>query len=112
MYGVLMLHMIDNEKGLIVREIMYSRKGGGELRKLTIRIVGPRALTAEEVNFEVTGDMAICNIIFDGIDKSDEIVYGVDNLQALSIAIDLNGYLKSLTNKYDFYWKDGDPYFI
>ncbi len=38
-------------------------------------------------------------------------VYGADSLQALQLAVDIEPILKRLSNRYDFFFPNGDGYF-
>jgi len=38
-------------------------------------------------------------------------VYGMDSLQAVNMASNIDAVLERLGKKYDFYWSSGEPYF-
>ena len=94
------------------RKLTYTLKGENKKQNLTIRIGKPYLLVEGMVNFQFHEGAAGCSVEFDGIDDgyADE-VYGADSLQALQLASDIDGILKNLSKKYDFYFPDGEPYF-
>jgi hypothetical protein len=102
--------MIKNE-GMPVRELFYSLKGKPLRKKLVVRICGPYLIDKKAVNFRFDEGTAGCTIKFDGLNEDNIEVFGIDKLHALSLSVDIDSYLKSMTTKYDFYWITGEPYF-
>ncbi|WP_372720329.1 hypothetical protein [Immundisolibacter sp.] len=56
-------------------------------------------------------DMAVCHVEFNGLDEHNFNVYGMDSLQAVNMASNIEAVLERLSKKYDFYWPSGEPYF-
>jgi len=54
---------------------------------------------------------AICTVHFDGLDEGSFDAHGIDPIHALAQAANIDGYLRAMTGKYDFYWPTGEPYF-
>jgi hypothetical protein len=52
-----------------------------------------------------------CVIHFDGLPEKEMTVYGADGIQALALAVDIDPYLRGFGQKYNFFWKSGEPYF-
>ncbi len=50
-------------------------------------------------------------IVFEGIDVDDMEVYGADSVQALALATNIDGILRGMAKKFDFFWPTGEPYF-
>jgi len=64
-----------------------------------------------EVEFPVDGMAAGCRVVVDGLDEPAFDVYGMDTLQAVSIASNIESLVKRLSSKFDFFWTTGEPYF-
>lgn len=75
----------------------------GERRNLIIRVGIPYLLPG--------GKHAACPREYVGLFDCVADAKGMDLLQALYFAADVDSMLKSQTNKYRFYWLDGEPYF-
>ncbi len=100
------------EKYIAKRELLYSLKGESGRTKLVVRISAPYLIDEGTVNFEFPHGAAACKIEFDGLPQNIiEEVHGMDSIQALEFASDVNPYLKGLEKEYDFYWSTGEPYF-
>lgn len=100
------------KKPIAERELLYSLKGKSKRHKLVIRIGTPYLLDESAVSFKFDPGTAGCTVEFDGLPENlVEHVYGADSLQALSLAADVDPYLKGLGKKYDFYWPSGESYF-
>jgi len=94
------------------RELAYSIRGSNERRSLIIRIFEPFEVQEGTVDFEVDAGVAGCTWEMDGLpEKPTDTVYGADSLQALQLAIDVDGVLRSLRKKYEFYFPCGEQYF-
>ena len=104
--------MDTNMKKIIAeRELLYSLKGSSARERLVVRISAPYLVDENTVNFKFDPGTAGCRIEFDNLPESDIEVHGVDTVQALHFASDLEPYLKGLEKKYDIYWSSGEPYF-
>jgi hypothetical protein len=45
------------------------------------------------------------------LDERSFDVHGIDPIHALAQAAAIDGYLRAMTSRYDFYWLTGEPYF-
>lgn len=99
------------EKFIAERKLQYSTKGDSVLKEFSIRISEPFLVDQSTVNFPVGKGCFGCHVIVEGLDETYSDVYGVDSLQAVNLASDMEPFLKRLQKKYDIYWMDGDPYF-
>lgn len=55
-------------------------------------------------------DFAACPVEWQGLFKEFADAPGIDLLQALHQAADIDPILEKLRRKYDFYWPSGEPY--
>lgn len=86
------------ERKLIVEVIAT-----GERKDLTIRIGMPYWPPNEE--------FASCPIEWDGLFDRVADAKGIDLVQALQQASDIDSMLERLRTKYNFYWSSGEGYF-
>ena len=99
-------------KFVATRELLYSQKGSSDRRKFVVRVSAPYPIEEGTVNFEFHPGASVCEIELDGLPEDfAEKVYGVDSIHALSLATDIDPYLKRVEKKYDLYWSSGEPYF-
>jgi hypothetical protein len=99
-------------KFVATRELLYSQKGSHVRKRLLVKVGAPRAIEVGTVNFEFDPGASVCEIEIDGLPESfSELVYGADSIQAISMAADIDPYLKRIEKKYDLYWLSGEPYF-
>ena len=81
-------------------------------KPLTIRVFAPFAVEAGAVNFDVGNGAAGCKYELDGLpEKIADTSYGADTLQALQLATNVDGILRALAKKYEFYFPTGEEYF-
>ena len=92
------------------RELLCTPKGGNHRKKLTIRVFAPCQVEEGAVNFEFSPGTSRCVVDFDGINEQVEF-FGMDSLQALEMVSKLDRYLAGFSQRYDFYWTTGEPYF-
>ena len=90
------------ENVIAERRLVFEVIETGERRELTIRI-GTPYWSAEQ-------GFASCPREYEGLLESVADAVGIDTVQALQLATDIDSMLKHLT-KYRFYWPDGEPYF-
>lgn len=85
----------------------------GKTGEISVEISLPYLLKEGMVRFPIHPGAAGCSIKVVGLgtDRYDQEVYGVDTLQALQLASDVEGILKRISKTYDLYFNDGDPYF-
>lgn len=85
------------ERILILEDIK-----SGEKRNLTIRIGLP---TWDENN-----EFASCMVEYEGLLKNIADVRAMDTLHAIELASNVDLVLRGYTDKYRFYWSDGELY--
>jgi hypothetical protein len=93
------------------RELLYSLKGDSHRRLLVVRVSAPYLIDRDTAGFSADTGSAACTVEFDGIEIGAIEVNGIDPLHALSLAIDVDAYLKGMKDRYEFYWATGEPYF-
>lgn len=84
------------------RNLLFADKGSPIRKELIIRIGRP---------YWVNNYMAACPVKFDGLLAEFADIAGADLLHALYLATDVESFLRQLTDKYDFFFPDGEPYF-
>ena len=91
------------EKIIAERKLIFVPKGTKTRKELTIRIGVP---------YWVEDGVAACPVEWDGLFEKEELadMRGMDLLQALHLAADIDPLLEKLRNKYDFYWPTGESY--
>jgi len=99
-------------KILAKRILFYSLKGSDIRNKFIIRIGSPYIVDEDMVDFPIGEGLVGCRIETEGLEKEfHHEVYGVDEIQAINIASNIEPFLQRLQKKYDLYWPSGDPYF-
>jgi hypothetical protein len=93
------------------RKLLVSEKGKRVKSEVRVRISLPYVVLQENVQFPVDGVVSGCHVDIDGIDERGFEVYGMDSLQAINMASDIEPLIKRLGARYDFYWITGEPYF-
>ncbi len=94
------------------RELMYSRKDIGEKHTFVIRIGTPYIVKQDMVDFPIGDGVIGCHLETNGLEEDIiQEVYGVDGIQALDLAANIDPFLKRLNRKYNLYWPNGDEYF-
>jgi len=89
-------------KTIAERKLQYSTKGSSDRKSLVIRIGVPY----------VDGDgLTRCPVEWDGLFEEFADIGGMDSLQALQLASNIDSMLIKLRHKFDFYWPSGEPYF-
>ncbi len=100
------------KKRIAERKLLYSSKGSTAKSELTIRIYAPYAVEQEMVDFTIGEGLVGCHIETEGLEREySHEAYGVDEIQAINIASNIEPLLERLSKKYDFYWLSGEPYF-
>jgi hypothetical protein len=94
------------------RELMYSAKGGGETRPLVIRVYAPiaRPLAEPIAHLGMNAD-AECRVEVEGGPILRRTVRGIDQVHALQLAVDFDGWLRAQMREYDLFWPTGENYF-
>ena len=93
------------------RKLLFSDKNALSRKEMTIKISEPFVLTKNDVKFSVDGVMCGCRVEIVGLDEPGFNLYGMDSLQTINIASDVEPLIKRLSEKYDFFWMTGEPYF-
>ncbi|MGH9344780.1 MAG: hypothetical protein ACRD19_13605 [Terriglobia bacterium] len=93
------------------RHLLFSEKNGGVRKKLRVMVCAPRVVAQDEVDFPVDGVVSICHVDMQGLDEHSFDVYGTDSMQAVNLASNIESLIKRLSDKYDFFWATGEPYF-
>jgi len=91
------------ENCIAERKLVVLVKETGERKELTIRIGIPYWIPTDEI--------AACPIEWDGLFDNIADAKGIDLLQAIQLASDIDPLLKLLQNKYEFFWPSGEEYF-
>ena len=87
-------------------------RGDNERKPLSFRIYAPFLVEQNTVNFTISEGTAGCKYELLGLPEHiTDTVYGVDSIQALQLASDIDGLLQSLGKKHQFYFLTGEPYF-
>ena len=84
------------------RRLLYSTKGSSVRKELVIRVGTPYV--------DQTG-MARCPVEWEGLFEEFADMGGMDSLQALQLATNVESMLRKLQDKYEFFWPSGEPYF-
>lgn len=92
------MNSVIAERRLICQDIST-----GMRKNVTIRIGAPY--------WAPNDAFASCPIEFEGLFDEFADAKGVDSLQALQQAADIDDMLQRLRHKYEFFWESGDPYF-
>lgn len=95
------------------RTLRFRKISSGEVGEVTVQISTPYLLKPDMVDFPVSERTAGCSVRVLGIgtDYYNQEVYGADTLQALELAVDVEGIFKRISKEYDLFFLDGDPYF-
>jgi hypothetical protein len=93
------------------RNLLFSIKNQAVRRKLRVQVSAPAVVTQDSVKFPVDGVMAKCHVEFEGLNEHSFDVYGTDSMQAVNLASNIESVIKRLSDKYDFFWATGEPYF-
>jgi len=90
------------KEAIAERRLLYSKKGSSAKKELTIGIGVPYVDKA---------GMAKCPVEWRGLFEDFADICGMDTLQAVQLASDIDSMLRMLRNEYDFFWPSGEPYF-
>ena len=93
------------------RRLLFSEKNSHRRRSLIVMVSAPRTIEQHTVKFPVDDVMAVCHVELDGLNEHSFDVYGMDSLQAINMASDIEAVLERLSAEYDFFWSSGEPYF-
>jgi hypothetical protein len=94
------------------RRLHWAPKGQSERLEFTIRIGAPSVVEPGSVEFPVNEETGACRREYHGFPvKIDDTIYGADVLQALQLAVDVDSTLMRFSDRYDFFFPTGEPYF-
>lgn len=89
------------------RKLFYSIKNKNQLKPFSIKL---SKIYKDESKIKGLVCYA-CDIYFDGLDEIGDTKHGMDSVQALNIATNLEPLLHRLSKVYDLFWEDREPYF-
>lgn len=102
----------DRSKGLFAeRRLLCSAKNSSARTEVAFRVSRPHVTTASEAISVADGETYTCEVTIHGLDEPSIKYFGMDSVQALQLASDLDPLIKRLSAKYDFFWLTGEPYF-
>ena len=93
------------------RKLLYSEKNNHIKKEITIKISTPYIVQEGDVKFPADGVAAGCHVEIDGLDERGFDLYGMDSLQAINLASNIEPLLERLSTNYDIFWLTGEPYF-
>lgn len=102
-------------KTIAKRALFWSLKGSSIRNKFMVRVSAPYSVDQKEVPFDVDWiddeGASACAIDTEGLeDEFHQIVYGIDEIQVVNMASNIEPMLTGLGKKYDLYWLSGEPY--
>ncbi len=98
-------------KYIAERKLLFKEKNTQTTKEMVIKISEPYIVTENDVKFPVDGVIAGCHVKIEGLDEPGYDLYGMDSLQAVNLASDIDPLLDRLSGNYDFFWSTGEPYF-
>ncbi|WP_150408935.1 hypothetical protein [Xanthomonas sontii] len=103
----------DRESVVAERTLLFSESNKTELKEFKVRIFSPIEVGPVDSNARIDDCAAKCLVEFFGISVPGVYIYGIDPLQALKLAADVDPLLKGVASKYGYnlFWKSGEPYF-
>lgn len=93
------------------RKLLFSEKNGHITKEIVVKVSEPFIATENNVSFPVDGVASGCHVEVEGLDEPGFDLYGMDSLQAINLASNIDPFLERLSDKYDFFWITGEPYF-
>ncbi len=93
------------------RKLLFAEKGERTRHEIEVKISAPYVVQQSDVDFPVDGVVTGCRVEIEGLDEKGCDFYGVDALQAINMASNIEPLLQRLSRKYDFFWLTGEPYF-
>ncbi len=94
---VLVMQRFIAERRLIAESLENNQR-----KNIVIRIGIPYWIEENEV--------AGCSVTFEGLFESFHDLKGIDLLQALQIASNIDIYLAAMSDRFKFFWESGEPY--
>ena len=93
------------------RKLLYSGKDAQDTKEFVVKISEPFVATKDNAKFRVDGVTSACHVEIEGLDEPGFDLFGMDSLQAINLASNIDPLLERLSDKYDFFWITGEPYF-
>lgn len=95
------------------RKLLYAAKGSEEKNEFIIRLSAPYLVEEGTVSFSVGGESIFaCRIEVLGLGEPSQDVYGVDTLQAVTLAANaVDPLLRRLQIKFDLFYLSDEEYF-
>jgi len=93
------------------RRLLFSTKNGSTRTEVVFRVGKPHVTTASEAASVANGETCTCEVTIAGLDEPSIKYFGMDSVQALQLASNLDSLIKRLSAKYDFFWPTGERYF-
>ena len=93
------------------RKLLFSEKNAQETKEIVVKISEPFVATENNAKFPGDGVASACHVEIDGLDESGFDLFGMDSLQAINLASNIDPLIERLSGKYDFFWITGEPYF-
>jgi hypothetical protein len=93
------------------RRLLCSVKNSSSRIEVTFQVSRPHVTVASEAASVADGSTCTCEVTVHGLDEPSVKYFGMDSVQALQLASDLDPLIKRLSAKYDFFWLTGEPYF-
>ena len=93
------------------RKLLFSEKSSPKTKEVVVKISEPFVATEDNAGFLGDGVASVCHVEIDGIDEPGFDLVGMDSLQAVNLASDIEPLIKRLSDRYDFFWVTGEPYF-
>ena len=91
---------------------MYCVRGSSDRKPLVVQIYAPFDVEAGSVGFDIGEGASGCKYEIVGLPENvTDTVYGADSIQALQLAMAIDGPLSSFRDRYEFYFASGEPYF-
>lgn len=101
----------DGSRIIAERKLTFSQNGENARHELTVQVYLPVEVNSSDVNFDASPGTASCRVEFNGLNEPPYIAHGADRLQALEFAVNIDPILRSMKNKYSFYFATGEDYF-
>lgn len=93
---------IDMKSCIAERHLIAKSKTDGSNKDVVVRIGTPY--------WVVDGEVGGCPVEYSGLLETYADRKGIDLLQALQIAADVNSVLEAMSDEFDFFWPSGEAY--
>ena len=81
------------------RRLLYAQKGSNVKKEFAIRIGLPYVATDELAGYPLGDGVFGCHVEIEGLDEKYSEVYGADSLQAITLASNIEPFLRRLQKK-------------